>query len=196
MVRSRVCPQGPASDPAMAANPSQSDANPVMQGEVVTGELSASFEVLFHREYRHVARTVFLILHDRGRAEEVTQDAFAKLLQRWNTISGYERPDAWVRRVAIRMAIRPARRELHRPAVEARHRSGPLRDLPDLDVARAVGALSPHQRVAVVLFYWDDRSISEIAGILGTSQSTVKQHLHRARHQLRALLETDTTDAP
>lgn len=165
-----------------------------MMAGVVMGELSASFESLFRREYRHVARTVFLILHDHGAAEEVTQDAFGKLLQRWDKISTYQRPDAWVRHVAIRMAIRRARRDLRRPGLEARHDHVAMSDLPDIDLARAVGRLSPHQRVAVVLFYWDDRSISEIAAILGTSESTVKQHLHRARHHLRVLLDTDQTD--
>jgi RNA polymerase sigma factor (sigma-70 family) len=168
-------------------------ANGGMVAEVVTGELSASFESLFRREYRSVARAVYLILYDHGAAEEVTQDAFAKLLQRWDRISEYERPDAWVRHIAVRMAIRRARRELRRPSIESRHHHAAAHDVPDIDLARAIGELSPHQRAAVVLFYWDDRSVSEIATILGSSESTVKQHLHRARSQLRALLDTDTT---
>jgi RNA polymerase sigma-70 factor (ECF subfamily) len=157
--------------------------------DMVTG-LSESFAALFRREYRHVARTVFLILHDQGAAEEITQDAFAKLLQRWERVSAYERPDAWVRQVAIRMALRRARREVRRPRIEGVQLVAMPRELPDIDVARAIAALSAHQRATVVLFYWDDRPVSEIAMILGSSESTVKQHLHRARHHLRALLDT------
>jgi len=166
-----------------------SGATDVLMTDMVTG-LSESFAALFRREYRHVARTVFLILHDQGAAEEITQDAFAKLLQRWERVSAYERPDAWVRQVAIRMALRRARREVRRPRIEGVQLVAMPRELPDIDVARAIAALSAHQRATVVLFYWDDRPVSEIAMILGSSESTVKQHLHRARHHLRALLDT------
>jgi RNA polymerase sigma factor (sigma-70 family) len=169
-------------------------ADGVTMARAMTTELSTSFELLFRREYRHVARAVYLILHDQGAAEEVTQDAFAKLLQRWDKISEYERPDAWVRHIAIRMAIRRTRRELRRGSIESRHQNDAVRDLPDIDLARAIAALPPRQRAAIVLFYWDDRAVSEIATILGSSESTVKQHLHRARRQLRAILQTDSTD--
>jgi RNA polymerase sigma-70 factor (ECF subfamily) len=44
------------------------------------------------------------------------------------------------------------------------------------------------QRAAVVLYYWEDRPIAEIAHALGVSESTVKQHLHRARRRLAQIL--------
>ena len=61
-------------------------------------------------------------------------------------------------------------------------------DLPDPDLASAVAALAPMQRAAVVLYYWEDRPVAEIARVLEVSESTVKQHLHRARHRLAGLL--------
>ena len=74
-------------------------------------EASAEFDWWFRASYSSVARTVFLVTGDRGRAEEITQDAFAQLLQHWSSVRSYERPDAWVRRVAIRMAVKQAKRE-------------------------------------------------------------------------------------
>jgi RNA polymerase sigma-70 factor (ECF subfamily) len=47
------------------------------------------------------------------------------------------------------------------------------------------------QRAAVVLYYWEDRPVAEIARVLEVSESTVKQHLHRARHRLAELLEEE-----
>ena len=72
-----------------------------------------------------VLRTVFLILGDRGRAEEVTQEAFIQLLTHWRKVSRYERPEAWVRRVAIRLAVRTVRRERLRTVLE---REAPRRE--------------------------------------------------------------------
>jgi RNA polymerase sigma-70 factor (ECF subfamily) len=116
---------------------------------------------LFRADFASVARTVFLIVRDRGRAEDIAQEAVLKTLQNWRVVSGYERPDAWVRRVAIRMAVRHLRRERIRPALEREAAKSEQQRLPDPDVAQAVSALAPMQRAAVVLYYWEDRPVAE-----------------------------------
>ena len=140
-------------------------------------EAGAEFDWWFRASYASIARTVFLVTGDRGHAEEITQDAFAKLLQHWSSVRTYERPDAWVRRVAIRMAVKQSKRE--RMGRE-RERLASVRDRPepppDPDVAKSVAQLSPMQ------------SVFDIAHALEVSESTVKQHLFRARNRLADLL--------
>ena len=148
-------------------------------------------------KYEAVVRTVYLILHDRERARDITQDAFIELLTRWRKISRYERPDAWVRRVAIRMAIRFLNRERRRPWVERDLDPATLPQPVDVDVLRAVSQLSPAQRAAVVLFYFEDRPVAEIADILGLAPGATKLTLHRARRRLAGLLrEEPAEEAP
>src|SRR4029450_13379703 len=60
----------------------------------------AEFTSFYPPQFSPVVRTVFLIVNDRGRAEELAQDAFLQLLSHWARVSKYERPDAWVRRGA------------------------------------------------------------------------------------------------
>jgi RNA polymerase sigma-70 factor (ECF subfamily) len=152
------------------------------------------YEWQFRATFAPVARTVFLIVHDRARAEDIAQEAFLRMLKHWRTVSTYERPDAWVRRVAIRIAVQELQREGRRGGKERLAFVERSDALPDPDVARAVAQLAPMQRAAVVLFYWEDRPVHEIAHLLQVSDSTVKQHLHRARHRLGELLgeEVDT----
>lgn len=138
--------------------------------------------------FPRVSRTVFLMVHDRELAEDITQESLYRLLRHWRTVSTYEQPDAWVRRVAIRLAVRELQRRSARPAKERLVQAPAHDELPDPDVARAVAELSPMQRAAVVLFYWEDRPVHEIASVLDVSESTVKQHLYRARQHLAALL--------
>ena len=69
------------------------------------------FERVFRSAYRSVLLTASLVLQDRGRAEEVTQDAFLRLYERWGGAVVFEHPAAWVRRVAVRDAIRRSKRE-------------------------------------------------------------------------------------
>jgi RNA polymerase sigma-70 factor (sigma-E family) len=148
------------------------------------------FRWLFAAEYPAVVRTVFLVLHDHGRAEEIAQDAFVQLLRRWDKVSRYEAPEAWVRRVAIRLAVREARRERRRAVLRASD-SMPATvydAVMDVDLLKAIRSLPARQRSVVVLFYYEDRPMDEIAEIVGCSTSTGWVHLHRARKRLGALL--------
>jgi len=160
-------------------------------------DAEAEFTWFFRAEFSRVVRTVYLILNDRGRAEEIAQDAFTQLLDHWAKVSRYEQPDAWVRRVAIRMAGRAARRERMRGLLEGRFRpavSSPPPDEPSDEVFRAVRQLPPNQRAAVVLFYFEDRPISEIADFLGCAPATARVHLHRARQSLASHLHEEVDD--
>jgi RNA polymerase sigma-70 factor (ECF subfamily) len=156
-------------------------------------EAHLEYAWFFRAEFPGVLRTVFLILHDRSRSEDVTQEAFIQLLTQWKKVSRYDRPDAWVRRVAIRQAVRMMKRDRMRTALERVEAPSPDPDLPDVDLARAVQRLPAMQRVAVVLFYFEDRPIAEIADILDISAGSVKVHLHRARQRLAALLGEEVT---
>src|SRR4029450_11455704 len=69
------------------------------------------FTAFFRTEYPALVRTLFLVVHERELARDIAQDAFVHLYPRWRRVSRYDRPDAWVRRVAVRMAVRASRRE-------------------------------------------------------------------------------------
>jgi len=162
---------------------------------------SADFDDLFTAQFAHVAHTVFLILRDRARSEEITQDAFVRLLQHWRRVSRYDRPDLWVRRVAIRDAMRERGRDRRRTELHvAAGQEGP--PVPDpaavtathTDVVAAVQQLPPRQRAVVVLFYYEDRPMDEIATIVGCTPSTAWNHLRAARQRLATLMGEEVTD--
>jgi RNA polymerase sigma factor (sigma-70 family) len=152
------------------------------------GEAEAAYSWFYRGEYGNVARTVFLIVHDRLHAEDITQDAFVALYVHWGRVRRYDRPDAWVRRVAIRMAVRYLRREGSRRVVESQAPIPSAASTVDLDVLRAIAKLPPTQRAAVVLYYFEDRPITEIAETIGLSTGAVKMALARSRRTLAQLL--------
>jgi len=164
-------------------------------GDVV--DVQAEFTAFFRTEFPRVVRTVTLVLGDRGRAEEIAQDAFVQLFDHWRKVSRYELPEAWVRRVAIRMANRTAHREHRRRVLE--DRAAPVETTPGLDTAdadiyAAVRRLPLSQRTAVVLFYFEDRPVAEIADLLGCAPATARVHLHKARRRLAATLGGEVDD--
>ena len=158
-------------------------------------EVSLDYTAFFLREFAPVVRTVTLMLRDEARAEEIAQDAFVQLYLGWAKVSRYERPDAWVRRVAIRLAMRSIRRQ----RLWALVRRDLVRDdaPPDspLDVAGAVSRLPTAQRAAIVLHYYEDRPVAQIASILGCAEATARVHLHRGRKRLAELLGEDMDGA-
>jgi RNA polymerase sigma factor (sigma-70 family) len=148
---------------------------------------------LFDDHYDQVARTAFLIVADWGRAEEIAQDVFVQLLRYWPRVSRHEMPAAWLRRVAVRLAVRSVRREQRLTSALARTAqvpavADPAEAAASADVLAALGRLPGKQRAAAVLFYFEDRSLEEIAELLDCSPSTAGVHLHRARTRLGELL--------
>lgn len=149
----------------------------------------ADYTAFFRAEFPAVVRTLTLILRDPARAEELTQDAFVQLLRHWPRVSDYDQPYAWVRRVAIRLAMRAVRRRrlisfvtLDVLAIAAAPAASRI------DLSDAIGRLSGSQRAAIVLHYFEDRPVADVAAILGCAEATARVHLHRGRNRLRELL--------
>jgi RNA polymerase sigma-70 factor (ECF subfamily) len=153
------------------------------------------YDGVFAAEYAPVLRTVYLVCHDLPLAQDVTQDAFVELLRHWGKVSRYDRPGAWVRRVAIRRLLKVRRRDARRRQAEVSFEPGAAGGSSDLDVLRAVAGLPLRQRTAVVLYYYEDRPLHEVAEILDCSPSTAAAHVHRARAKLGDLLKEVSHDA-
>lgn len=169
----------------------------MMGGVQHDADQQADFEALFVDQFPRVASLVLRVVGDRAVAEEIAQDAFVQLVRHWGKVSGYERPDLWVRRVALRQAQRERHRAWRRPALERSGAALRVVEEPqraDDDVLRAVSSLAPKQRAIVVLFYFEDRPIDEIAELVGCSASTAWSQLHKARKHLAALLGEEASD--
>ena len=128
-------------------------------------------------------------------AQDVAQEAFVRTYTHWRRVQQYDRPDLWVHRVAVRLAIATAKqsRRRGRAPLEADLVVGPTN--PDVDLLRQVAKLPAAQRAAIVLFYLEDRPVAEVADLLQCSSATVKVHLHRGRNRLGVLLEAEGRSA-
>lgn len=144
---------------------------------------------LFDAEYPGLVRTAVLLCGDRGRSEEIVQEAFARAAQRWSRLRRYERPGAWLRLVVVRLAVR-SRERAGRERLTGTVPEWGVWDPPPVDarVLEALTALSGPQRDCVVLHHVEDLSVAETAEALGMAEGTVRSHLHRGRRTLADLL--------
>ena len=160
---------------------------------------SREFREIFEATYPRLVRMLWFVVHDHELAQEIAQEAFIDLHRQWRTVGSYERPDLWVRKVALRKAQREAGRVVRRIHAEQRaavpETAGAAdAELPDPALRAALGTLPPMQRAVVALFYLEDRPMEEVADLLGCSTSTGFVHLHRARHRLAALLSESVSE--
>jgi RNA polymerase sigma-70 factor, ECF subfamily len=153
-----------------------------------------AFDAFFAREYAAVVGLAAVLTGDRVEAEDLAQDAFAAAHREWSRVGAYDDPGGWVRRVVSNRAASVLRRRLREAG--AFTRLGRRRATPpeDADVERdefwtAVRSLSRRQAECVALFYLEDRSIADIAALLGLAESTVRVHLHQGRRELGRRLD-------
>ncbi|MEX2323264.1 MAG: sigma-70 family RNA polymerase sigma factor [Acidimicrobiia bacterium] len=152
------------------------------------------FETFYRREVRGVLAVTIGLTRRTGDAEDATQEAFFRAWRDWDRIGRLERPAAWVRRVALNLAIgrwRQVRAET-RAVLRLRPNdvSPPADPVSDRFWAE-VRALPRRQAQVVALTYVDDLDSDGVAAVLGISASTVRVHLARARVALAERLEVE-----
>ena len=124
-------------------------------------------------------------------AEDLLQEAYARLVPRWDSVQHYDNPEAWVRTVALRLYLSHERRArlFHRRAPILQAPAAGEGPSPDrVAIEAALAGLAPQQRVVVVLHYLVDLSVDEIAATLKIPAGTVKSRLSRARAHLADVL--------
>ncbi|WP_347405261.1 SigE family RNA polymerase sigma factor [Asanoa sp. WMMD1127] len=155
-----------------------------------------SFEEFYAAHFQSLTIQLYAYTRDLAGAQDVVQEAFCRALARWQRLTDYDDPSAWVRRVAWNLATSRWRRT-RTAALFARQQRPEHVAEPSPDrvaLARALATLKPDHRRAVILHYLADLPIAEIARQENVSDNTVKSWLHRGRAALAAQLREEEQD--
>jgi RNA polymerase sigma factor (sigma-70 family) len=158
---------------------------PILERRTAADDAAVTFEDVFAREYGPMVQVAFLMLGSRAEAEDVVQEAFARIELRWARLAN---PGGYLRRCVVNGATDVLRRR------RLEQRFGLLRQQTSEDLAAdelidAIAALAPKPRAAVVLRYYLGLSEREIAEALDVRPGTVKSMTHRALARLRKEIE-------
>ncbi|MGQ0617294.1 MAG: RNA polymerase sigma factor [Acidimicrobiia bacterium] len=156
--------------------------------ELVTVD-GVAFAGFYRRTRPSVARALALSLGDADLAAEATDEAMARAYERWPAVSGYDRPEAWVYRVASNWARSVVRRRLRSPHRFYEPREPDNAVVGDPAVDAALAELSVDHRSVVVCRYLLGWPVADIATALGVREGTVKSRLHRATQLLQTRLD-------
>jgi RNA polymerase sigma factor (sigma-70 family) len=159
------------------------------------GEIDAAAGAFCSALHPRLVGVLSLQCGDRRLAEEIAQDTYARVCERWSQVRAMESPEAWTFRVAFnllasRFRRAAAERRAHDRVVPARD-DGPDDPTDAIAVRAAVSALPARQRSAVVLRYFADLSVVATAEIMGCAPGTVKSLTSQALDRLRAVVIFD-----
>jgi RNA polymerase sigma factor (sigma-70 family) len=143
---------------------------------------SAQIEEVYRSLSGPLVRLAYLLLGDREEARDIVQSAFASASRRWDAIDD---PRAYLRRAVVNRA-----NDVHRTAFRRAGHPLPVpRDYagePELDgVWHLVQSLPTAQRSVIVLRYYADLALVDIADVIGRPASTVRSDLRRALINLK-----------
>jgi RNA polymerase sigma-70 factor, ECF subfamily len=164
--------------------------------EAVEAEHTQAFEDFFDAQYERLLRVLFLATGDRHEAEDLAQEAFVRVYERWPRVERLENPAGYLYRVALNARRSRLRRIRVAGAKALRLRPEPPADPQEaaedrLSVRRALATLPAGQREAVVLVEWLGLTDAQAGEVLGLTPGAVRTRLHRARSALRDLLRGD-----
>ena len=154
---------------------------------------AVSFDETYELEYAKLIGLGYVLTGSRSIAEDLVQDTFTEAHRRWDAVSTYENVGAWLRRVLVNKSTSRGRRLVSEAKMlrmfGARRENEVV--IPDdtTEIWKAVRSLPKRQAQTIALFYWEDRSIAEIAEILQCGDETVKTHLKRGRASLAVTLD-------
>lgn len=149
-----------------------------------------SFDAFFEREHDDLFGALYLVTRNRHEAEELMQEAFLKLWERWDRVGALEDPTGYLYRTAMnafrmryRRAAVAARRVLQLVVPQAHDPLNEVEARDELD--RVLVRLTPRQRAALVLTELLGFSTEEAARILGVKAVTVRVLVSQARKAVR-----------
>lgn len=159
------------------------------------GDMTA-FDTLYTRYCHDVYRTAYLITGSRADSEDLTQEAFIQCLHSLHSLRDGSRFRPWLLKLLTRNAWKTCKKHGREQPAETLPQTGQaesaltavLRQEEYHKLYTTLYTLSEKQRTCVVLYYFNDLSVHEIAKITGTIDATVKSRLFAARRILRQQL--------
>jgi len=130
-------------------------------------------------------RIAFALLRNRTDCEDAAQNAVLKAYEKLDTLRERRYFKTWMIRILKNECVNLMKANKPTVSYDAQQETGYEMTVPDLDLNRAFDTLSPDERFAITLYYYEGFSTREIAALCGVADGTIRSRLTRAREALR-----------
>lgn len=156
-------------------------------------DLQRRIEERLLEQYPRLYRLAYSYLKNEADAQDVVQNGACKALRSWRTVQDPKYLDTWLYRIVINEALTLLRARQRWSQDEEALESQSAEDrYEDVDLQRAVEALGEPDRSIIVLRYFEELKLSEVAQVVKLPENTVKTRLYRALGKLRNALKEES----
>ena len=156
------------------------------------------YEIIINNYYKLLFKIAYYYTHNIFSSEDIVQDAFCKFFETHNHFESEEHIKNWLIRVTVNLSLNVLRRNKKELLVDYEF----INDLPDLnksdllskEIYDCVCSLKESYKTVIVLHYYDNYSVKEIASILKISETNVSSRLDRARKKFKEIYERRNND--
>lgn len=163
--------------------------------KTVDEQTSTIVSELIRKYADSVLRMCFLYLDDYYLAEDVTQDTFIRVMKNYDKFRKESSEKTWIMKIAINLCKNQRKswwfKRQNIEALELAYDACYDGLLDRQEVFNKINKLSPKHKEIILLYYYQEMSVAEIAEVLKLKESAVKTRMFRAREQLRLNLKED-----
>lgn len=171
------------------------DEDSILVDRYLAGDVTG-FEAIYAKYYDKVFAICRGILLDQDEAADAVQEVFTLVYRHIRRFDQRSKFSTWLFRVAVNRSIQEARKyRFKNKALELTESSAqtepPEVEVLDPQISAAMAQMTPNDRALLVLFYWEELNLNEIADSLGCGVNAAKTRLYRARERFKTLYEGD-----
>lgn len=181
----------------------QTTSDEVLIGRIAKGDRLA-MQVLFARHHVRVYRFVLRLVRNEATAEDLISDVFLDVWRQAGKFEGRSQVSTWVLSIARFKALSAMRKRVDKELDdETAEAVVDTSDDPEVSLAKkdkgealrqCLASLSPDHREIIDLVYYHEKSVEEVAEIVGIPEATVKTRMFYARKKLSELLKQNGID--
>ena len=154
-----------------------------------TKQITAQTEKMLIDQYERFYRLAYSYVHNEADALDIVQESACKAITQCKNLKDTEKLFPWLCRIVVNTSLDLLRNQIKEQPAEELPEAAAEDKYEELDLKKALNRLEPENRTVIILRYFEDMKIEDIALVVDENVNTVKTRLYRSLKKLRIQLD-------